>query len=240
MKYNPNLLYMSKIKNTNIDFVFFVDRFLGYGMATTGIWEEEITNFLIDDFCFKNKKYSGNVIHIGANMGYYVRLLGKLCPNLESYSFEPHPEIYKVLKINSRDLKNAYIYQYAISNFRGVCKFYCNDLNSGHNYLCLDDSYKNDEAGTIIEVPVKRITDFNIKFKETKLIIIDIEKNHQIILEELQNLILPGTVVIVENNDIDPEFINNNYIKDKMDDKAITKFNSHILYKKVYNEYLSY
>src|SRR5207249_4175586 len=63
---------------------------------------------------------------IGANIGYYSVLAGKLNDKMNIYAFEPSEAPYYFLKENIKlnQLKNVHIYKIALTNFKGEIDFY--------------------------------------------------------------------------------------------------------------------
>lgn len=85
-----------------------------------GLQHESFTDEL-----FKVYLRPGDVIlDIGANVGYYTRLVSKLVGNTgKVYAFEPMPAAIRILKMNIEDLDNVILHEVAVSNKKGFDKF---------------------------------------------------------------------------------------------------------------------
>jgi FkbM family methyltransferase len=70
---------------------------------------------------------------VGAQYGWYMRLMAKAAPGARVYAFEPDPTTYKHLEWNARDLSNAATFQLAVGAHPGETTFWrakTSDLNS--------------------------------------------------------------------------------------------------------------
>lgn len=191
-------VYKTNIKDTNIEIYFFRDRFIGQSIGSSGIYEEEIINFLKQNFI--NDRLDGIFLDIGAHIGLYSCLISNLCPNMICYAFEPQPLLFRFLQTNTMNLFNVVTYNYAISNENSSGTLICDDCNSGHNFL----SDKNDisfDKTTKIKVPIRKLDVFNIDFNRVKLIKLDIEGKEDLILNDINDKIKSGTLIIIEKED---------------------------------------
>lgn len=64
------------------------------------------------------------IIDIGANIGQFLFATKSFFPNALVYSVEPDPEIFKILKKNSKSLNNVKLFNFAISDTEGPADFY--------------------------------------------------------------------------------------------------------------------
>ncbi len=80
-----------------------------------------IKNFLKKDALRKDKYI---VFDVGANVGDYSRLIAENIINAHIFSFEPHPKTFEILKINTKDLQNIYIFNCALSSKKGKLELY--------------------------------------------------------------------------------------------------------------------
>lgn len=64
------------------------------------------------------------VIDIGANIGQYLFAIKSFFPNAKVYSFEPDPNIFNLLKENSKELNNVNLFNYALSEKNGFADFF--------------------------------------------------------------------------------------------------------------------
>lgn len=138
-----------------------------------------------------------HVVDIGAHVGYYSLLFSKLVgPSGMVYAFEPHPEIYELLKHNVKGLKNIVILQKAVSNANGEVEFHFSKRTRSHGLyvpqefvigstkveaVCLDDFLGN---------------------KQCDLIKIDVEGAEPLVIEGMGNFITNAErlIIITEHN----------------------------------------
>jgi len=155
-----------------------------------------------------------NVVDVGANVGYYTLLFSKLVgPSGMVYAFEPHPEIYELLRHNVKRRKNIIVLQKAASNTNGEVEFYFSRRTRSHSIyvphefiigstrveaVCLDDFLAN---------------------RQCDLIKIDVEGAEPLVIEGMNKLIArtKKLILIIEYNPsalqlgghIPEEFLNN-------------------------------
>ena len=75
---------------------------------------------------------SGNVIDVGANIGYYTLLAGTYTRG-QVYAFEPDPHNYEILinNVELNHLRNVSPFQKAAGASRGIVPLYLSKKNSG-------------------------------------------------------------------------------------------------------------
>lgn len=70
---------------------------------------------------FKNVK---SVLDIGANIGQFAYVLKKIHPHISVYSFEPNPQIFKILEKNSQSFDGWRCFPFGISEKESSVPFY--------------------------------------------------------------------------------------------------------------------
>lgn len=99
-------------KNPNLA-IFAFDR-MGADISIYGIYEKEILEILEECIFNKIDTRNSSCLDIGANIGnhtlYFAQFFNKV------YSFEPHPEIFELLKFNVRKSENVEIFQLGLSH----------------------------------------------------------------------------------------------------------------------------
>ena len=123
--------------------------------------------FVNEDYKFEGDKSNpGNILDIGANVGYFSLYISKRFPDAKVFAFEPFPDTYKRLceHININNLKNIKALNYAVTDFDGTAKFYsfeytgCNTLLEG-NYD--ENFHKATTVDCISFANVPKLTEVN-------------------------------------------------------------------------------
>lgn len=106
------------------------------------------------------------IIDVGANIGQFVGAVRQFYPNALIHSFEPLPECFEVLVLNTLDKKNIYTYNVALSDFNGELKFNKNNLTYASSALEITEYQKNNLPKTSlfssISVPCSKLDDLNL------------------------------------------------------------------------------
>lgn len=92
-----------------------------------------ITELKLTKFFIKNLKEEDVFYDIGANYGFYSCLAAEFCK--EVHSFEPVPEIFNYLKINTVDYSNTILNNLAVSDKNGIAEIYLDKKYSGVSTL---------------------------------------------------------------------------------------------------------
>ena len=89
----------------------------------------------------KNIKPGDVIIDIGANIGFYTKLLSSLIgPNGKVHAFEPDNQNFKHLSKNVKSLQNVILNKKAVSDSTGNIKIYkSKDLNVDHRTYPVED-----------------------------------------------------------------------------------------------------
>jgi FkbM family methyltransferase len=128
---------------------------VGRGLYRRGVHEPGLTKFLLDKFL---KSGPCNFLDVGANLGYFSCLLGKLAGDSgKVVSIEPEPNNFKLLQRNLRNngLKNVAAHNCAVGAEAGTAKMgiYKAANRGRHSLVDLESCEK------FIEVPVRRLDD---------------------------------------------------------------------------------
>lgn len=127
------------------------------------------------------------VMDIGAHIGYYTLLFSKLVgPNGRVFAFEPHPEIFNMLRHNTRNRKNVIVFNKAVSNTNSEVEFFFSRKTSGSHSF-----YRTEFTEGSCKVQTVCLDDF-IKFKgfeKIDLIKIDVEGAEPLVIEGMSKFI---------------------------------------------------
>jgi len=101
-------------------------------------------------------KPGDTVIDVGANIGYYTRLLSRLVgPNGTVFAFEPDPTNFSVLEKNTADLGNVTIVNKAVSDDTGTGTLSLSKSNLGDHRL-----YPAGQGRESVEVEITTLDDY--------------------------------------------------------------------------------
>lgn len=104
---------------------------------------------------------------VGANVGNHSLYLSQFFKN--TYAFEPHPDVYYLLKYNLSQIKNAQCFNIALGNFSGELELYQNEENLGAS------TGKRRAEAVAIHVPVRKFDDIYPDDTPIGFIKIDVE-----------------------------------------------------------------
>jgi len=148
-----------------------------------------ISEFVVFDFYYRNKKNYKNVLDIGSNIGIHSIILSKLGFNVSAY--EPDYKHYLILKNNIRknNCKNIKTYNYAIWSKKKILNFNKVIGNTTGSHIV---NSKSKVYGEIKKVKVKSVS-LNSIIENFDLIKIDCEGSEKEIfkninLDKLENV----------------------------------------------------
>ena len=114
LNFNRKKKKFKKIHKNN--FVYFFNDQITKEIDIHGIYEKDEINFLSSVI-----KRNSIIIDIGANIGNHSIAFSKIANKV--YSFEAHPQTFKILKLNCCDYRKIKIYNVGISNKKGFLFF---------------------------------------------------------------------------------------------------------------------
>lgn len=126
---------------------------VGRGLYRRGVHEPGLTKYLVETY---SNSPGGNFLDVGANIGYFSCLLGKLAgPGGKVVSIEPEPQNRQLLETNLRlnNLSNVTVHPCAVGAADGTARMgIYKPANRGRHSLVDLDSCKK-----FIDVPVRRL-----------------------------------------------------------------------------------
>ena len=145
--------------------VLFNKDIISSNIFINGVYEKELLQFLID----LTGKFSGlknqSVVDIGSNIGNHSLYFSKYFKTV--YSFEAHPKIFLVQKINVSEIKNIKSFNFGLGNTNKNTIMYENQFNLGGSSVI-------NKVGKKIKIKLKKLDSFK-NFKNIELIKIDVE-----------------------------------------------------------------
>lgn len=133
------------------------------------------------------------IVDIGANVGYFSKLIRELYPFSTIYSIEPVPETYKCLKLNFVNDKKTKAVNIALSDNEGIAKMTFNPNQPSISHF--DNKGKK-------EVIVDTLDKFVIKnkIKTIDLLKIDVEGFENLVLKGATKILAKTKYLFVEIN----------------------------------------
>ena len=166
--------------------IFAFDR-IGADISILGIYEKEVLEGLKDFIFNKIDTQKSVCLDIGSNIGNHTLYFAQFFNQV--YSFEPHPEIFELLKFNVRKSKNVKVFQFGLSNKNDEMIIATDqDTSYGSSSLRNKVNLKFEKSADIFNVQVKRFDDFFNKINEENnisFVKLDVE-NHE--LKALQGM----------------------------------------------------
>lgn len=142
------------------------------------------------------------VIDIGANVGTFSMLCSRLFKPKKIFSFEPIPLTFECLKKNCSVLKNIKVFNYALSEKKGIQR-----MKFKENYSSISSfSYEKNEEHNLVKVETNNLNNFvkDNNLKKIDLLKIDVESFEHLVLigasEVLKMVIYLLIEVTINNN----------------------------------------
>ncbi|SVC82018.1 uncharacterized protein METZ01_LOCUS334872 [marine metagenome] len=144
--------------------IFAFDR-IGADISIVGIYEKAELEGLKDCIFNKIDTQKSVCLDVGANIGNHTLYFAQFFNQV--YSFEPHPEIFELLKFNVRKSKNVKVFQFGLSNKNDEMIIATDqDTSYGSSSLRNKVNLKFEKSADIFNVQVKRFDDFFNKINE--------------------------------------------------------------------------
>ena len=166
--------------------IFAFDR-IGADISLLGMYEKEVLEGLKDFIFNKIDTQKSVCLDVGANIGNHTLYFAQFFNQV--YSFEPHPEIFELLKFNVRKSKNVKVFQFGLSNKNDEMIIATDqDTSYGSSSLRNKVNSKFEKGADDFNVQVKKFDDFFNQINEENnisFVKLDIE-NHE--LKALQGM----------------------------------------------------
>ena len=215
-----------------------------FGYRVSSIKKKNIKDF--DDTLRKIFKQSNlNIIDIGANTGQSIDRFKKLSNNSKIYSIEPSKYAFNKLKKNYNNIKDVFLYNFAIGdkNKKKIFFDYENNVLSSFNKLNKQNRLKNKFKKQIVSVLTLDNFCKKNKLKNIHILKIDTQGNDAKVLKGSSKSIRMGIFNIIELEiimgdyyeeysnfyEIEKYLVNNNYRLVALD-KRLNFFNDKRLY----------
>tara|TARA_Y100000590_G_scaffold124094_1_gene141972 strand:+ start:4718 stop:5440 length:723 start_codon:yes stop_codon:yes gene_type:complete len=215
-----------------------------FGYRVSSIKKNNIKDF--DDTLKKIFKQSNlNIIDIGANTGQSIDRFKKLFNKSKIYSIEPSKYAFNKLKKNYNNIKDVFLYNFAIGdkNQKKIFFDYENNVLSGFNKLNKQNRLKNKLNKQIVSVSTLDNFCKKNKLKNIHILKIDTQGNEAKVLKGSSKSIRMGIFNIIELEiimgdyyeeysnfyEIEKYLVNNNYRLIALD-KRLNFFNDKRLY----------
>lgn len=168
-KKNGKILYSSHhntyIKNFDNSLIHYPNKTRILGSMSNH--EYELDN-LLHSYSLENFEINKNdlIVDCGANVGNLFLAINRYYKNFKYIAFEPDPNAFKCLKLNTMNFANTSFHCVGLSNNIERKKFYIN-AETG------DSSFESFRSKEIIDIKTNILDDYN--FKKIKLLKIDAE-----------------------------------------------------------------
>jgi len=201
MSYRKNKIEKVKLKHIENYFYYFQDKVIGESLKRKCIYENGTIQYILN---ILKKETGGIFLDIGAHVGIHTCIVAYNYPKFLIYSFEPNPDIYILLKYNTRKYKNVKCFNAGIYNNDISIDLFYSLLNTGTSSII---NLNGKLAYIKQNCVMKKIDYFNINFDKVKIIKIDTQGCEGIILDELYPKLLKNTCLIVERDGIEEKFV---------------------------------
>lgn len=103
----------------------------------------------------------GTVVDVGANQGQFANAVTRFFPKAVIHSFEPVPETYERLVVNTKPFSQIKTYNFGLGSDSGKIDFYQNEHSHASSALPISDFQKSELPETsktrLITVPVEKL-----------------------------------------------------------------------------------
>lgn len=192
LNFNINSYEFKKIYQNNL--VYFFNDTLSNEISIFGIYEKAQLNKIIDIIRNKKKRVC---IDIGANIGNHSLFFSKFFKKV--FSFEPHPKVFPLLKINSEKSKNIKAFNLALSDKEGHLYFW--DLKThnmaGHSLKSQKQKKKKGVVGAGgFKIKIKKLDNI-IKDRRIDFVKIDTEGHEYKVLVGMRKMLITNNPIIM-------------------------------------------
>lgn len=117
-----------------------------------------LTEIFIEE-CYKPKNAPKTIIDMGANIGLATIWFKLNYPESTIHAYEPNPEVYKVLKINSLQLSNVTVFNEGVSMYDSYIEFNVGNRSFSSSIYPIINSKKIKIKSTSFDKTIERIGD---------------------------------------------------------------------------------
>lgn len=135
------------------------------------------------------------IVDIGANIGQFVNAAKLFFPSAHVMCFEPDPDTFADLSVNTRDLENVVLHNVGLGAAEEQLAFHRHKLSGMSSFR--DGIEKNHDRGTI-ELNVRRLDDIIERDRCVDLLKIDVEGFERQVLEGGWQTLLRSRYLLIE------------------------------------------
>ena len=157
-------LYLNLNTKTDIKVLFNKD-IISANIFVNGVYEKDLLDFIIDLTGKFGPLKKQSVLDIGSNIGNHSLYFSKYFKTV--YSFEAHPKIFSVSKLNISEIKNIKLFNLGLGNTNKNSIIYENQFNLGGSSVV-------NKVGKRIKIKLKKLDSIK-NLKNLRLIKIDVE-----------------------------------------------------------------
>ena len=146
------------------------------------------------------------VIDVGANIGQFAIDVHRLFPDAAIYSFEPLPEPYNELLVNTKSFPKFNPYNFALGDYEGTTEMYSNEFSQSSSMLEMADSHKqafpHTKNTTSITVNIQTLDLIASKLElDTDILLkIDVQGSEKQVLDGAKETLKKVKIIIIETS----------------------------------------
>ncbi len=146
------------------------------------------------------------VIDVGANIGQFAIDVRKLYHDADIYSFEPLPEPYSELLVNTKSFSKFNPYNFALGDYEGTTKMYSNEFSQSSSMLEMADSHKQafphtkNACSITVNIQTLDATVSELQLDADILLKIDVQGSEKQVLDGAKDTLNKVKIIIIETS----------------------------------------
>ena len=146
------------------------------------------------------------VIDVGANIGQFAIDVRKLYHDADIYSFEPLPEPYSELLVNTKLFSKFNPYNFALGDYEGTTKMYSNEFSQSSSMLEMADSHKQafphtkNACSITVNIQTLDATVSELQLDADILLKIDVQGSEKQVLDGAKDTLNKVKIIIIETS----------------------------------------
>ena len=146
------------------------------------------------------------VIDVGANIGQFAIDVRKLYHDADIYSFEPLPEPYSELLVNTKSFSKFNPYNFALGDYEGTTEMYSNEFSQSSSMLEMADSHKQafphtkNACSITVNIQTLDATVSELQLDADILLKIDVQGSEKQVLDGAKDTLNKVKIIIIETS----------------------------------------